>query len=121
MGGLKPNSIPLELRNGETVQLTINFPALYRLRSTNKGFYARFNKIITSGVTDLLDNATVIYGAYLCGNSDDGNKMTETEFMELLPADMGECGELAGLLIAPKKMMASADRSKSGRSENAAE
>ncbi len=93
----------LELVNGDTVELTLNFKKLLNVRNKKKDLYKRYNKIIMEGMTDAFDVITILYTAYLCGldNIDEG--MTEEMFMESVPQYVYELNEVAEKLVKPKK------------------
>lgn len=91
-----------ELANGEVVKMTLRFYSLYQLKSKNKGAYEKYNKIMTKGPQEELDNVTILYTAYLCANID-AECMGEVEFLQLMPDDREYIGEVLSALIHPKK------------------
>lgn len=94
----------LSLENGEVVNLTLNFAALYKLRSIKKDLYDKYNKIIMTGAADLFDTVTVLYTAYLCANINDVDACMEYEaFLEKLPYTPRELVSKANELVSPKK------------------
>ena len=100
---IKSRMIPLELENGEIVQLTLNFGKLLNVRAKRKDIYDRYNKIMMDGSTDILDSATVVYVAYLCGLDNLEEAMSEEEFMTLLPPYTNVTINLFIELTRPKK------------------
>lgn len=112
MENAKNTFYELELENGGTARLTLAYIYLLRLKNTHAATYKEYNRVITKGAQDELDNLTVLYTAYLCGliadsGSTDGC-MTYEEFLEVAPLDRQECARAIGMLLAPKKTMASA-------------
>lgn len=105
----------LEGNGGEEINLTLAYRYLYQLRSKHKQQYDEYNAIVTKGAKDEFDNITILYTAYLChliaenGNTD-GCKSFD-EFLDVLPYDRLEIAKAVGMLITPKKTMASADLS----------
>lgn len=92
----------IELQNGEKVNLTLNFAALYKLRAKNKQLYDRYNKIITNGSADEIENIHIIYTAYVCANT--GNEiMSFEEFLEVVPFDREIIGDAIASLLTPQK------------------
>lgn len=91
-----------ELADGTVVKVTLRFYSLYQLKSKNKAAYDAYNKIMTRGPQEELDNATIIYTAYLCANLNE-DCMTEMEFLELMPDDREYVATVLGKLINPKK------------------
>lgn len=93
-----------ELANGEVVKMTLRFYSLYQLKSKNKGAYEKYNKIMTKGPQEELDNVTILYTAYLCANVDNiEGCMSELEFLMAMPDDREYVGEVLAALIHPKK------------------
>lgn len=92
----------LELQNGEKVNLTLNFAALYKLRAKDRAMYDRYNKIITNGVKDELENTQIIYTAYVCANLDN-EKMSFEDFIEVIPFDREIINDAIFSLITPQK------------------
>lgn len=93
-----------ELADGTTVKLTLTFYSLYQLKAKAKGIYERYNKIMTKGPQEELENVTILYTAYLCANVKDIEScMSEIEFMQLMPVDREYVGNILSELIRPKK------------------
>lgn len=104
-------SYELETVDGEKVRLTLAYRYLYQLRAKHRQQYDEFNSIIMRGVKDYFENLTILYTAYLCGlvedtGDTDGCKSFD-EFMDVCPA-YEDVMRAVGMLIAPKKTMASA-------------
>ena len=119
MGKNKPalNTVyDFEAEDGQVLHLTLNYLSLYQLRAKHKEYYEEYNRIMTTnGVKDEFDNLKLLYTGYLCGlvqekGSTDG-AMDFEEFISILPPDRDIVMNAVGMLIAPKKTMASADRS----------
>lgn len=104
----------IEGLDGETIKLTLSYKYLYQLKAKHREQYNDFNRILSSGAKDLFDNLTVLYTAYLCQRiADTGDTegcMSFDEFMDVCPA-WEDAGVAVGMLIAPKKTMASVGRS----------
>lgn len=93
-----------ELADGTVVKTTLTYYSLYQLKAKAKGVYERYNKIMTKGPQEELENVTILYAAYLCANVKDIEScMSEIEFMQLMPTDREYIGEVLGALIHPKK------------------
>lgn len=93
-----------ELADGTTVKLTLTFYCLYLLRSKKKDIYERYNKIMTNGPKEELDNVTILYTAYLCANVANIDEcMSEMDFLMLMPTNRDYIGTVMAELITPKK------------------
>lgn len=94
----------LELVNGEKVKLTLNFARLLKLKNEKKDLYNELMRILQNRDFDIVfDSLTVLYVGYLCAYSSDDTPLSQEEFMELVPFDLGEINILAGKLIQSKK------------------
>lgn len=101
---LKNTCIDFTFEDGDTVQLTLAFYALYQLKAKKKGVYDNYNRIMTKGATEELDMITVLYAAYLCANINDITScMSEDEFMIKCGADRYAIKDAMEQLIKPKK------------------
>jgi hypothetical protein len=100
-----------EFEDGDTCQMTLNFIALKKLSSKNKGLYERQQKIMAHGGKDEFDTLTVLYAAYVCANMDSDNLMTEDEFIEKCGTDRYSLNEALVAMTNPKKRKASEDHS----------
>lgn len=102
----------LETIDGEKMKLTLAYRYLYQLRAKHRPQYDDFNSIVMKGAKDFFDNITVLYTAYLCESiaekGDTDGCVGFDEFMDLLPVDQTEIMRAVGMLISPKKTMASA-------------
>lgn len=102
----------LEGIDGEPIKLTLNYRYLYQLRAKHRDQYNDFNLIMMKGAKDFFDNITILHTAYLCEaiaeTGDTSGCKSFDEFMDMLPVDTQEVMKAAGMLVAPKKMMASA-------------
>lgn len=120
---LKPAHTEIEFQTGQKAALALNFPAMYALRAKNKEQYAKLNSVLIHGTKDILDSCTILYGAYLCANLDTpkAELLSELEFMQLLPEDVGGLSQMAAELITPKKQTASGAPSNGVPAEGAKE
>lgn len=104
----------LETNEGDKLQLTLAYRYLYQLRSKHRDQYNDFNVIMTKGAKDFFDNVTILYTAYLCElmaeDGDTAGCMSYDDFMDVLP-EMEDVQKAVGMLVAPKKTMASANLS----------
>jgi hypothetical protein len=93
-----------ELEDGTVVTMTLRFYSLYQLKSKNKSVYDRYNKIMTKGPTEELENVTILYTAYLCANVEHiEDCISEIEFLQRMPTDREYISTILGGLINPKK------------------
>lgn len=120
--GLKPTFYDFSLNDGQVVQVTRNFAGLYMLKAYDPAIYEKsqtFNKHgkDKSYTADDLDNAAVIYAAYvtatLVNNSIKKSKgeaeepiMDEVEFMTLMPINAYAVGNIMKKLFGDEKKKA---------------
>ena len=120
--GLKPTFYDFSLNDGQVVQVTRNFAGLYMLKAYDPAIYEKsetFNKHgkDKSYTADDLDNAAVIYAAYvtatLVNNSIKKSKgeaeetiMGEVEFMTLMPTNAYAVGNIMKKLFGDEKKKA---------------
>ena len=120
--GLKPTFYDFSLNDGQVVQVTRNFAGLYMLKAYDPAIYEKsqtFNKHgkDKSYTADDLDNAAVIYAAYvtatLVNNSIKQSKgeaeepiMDEVEFMTLMPTNAYAVGNIMKKLFGDEKKKA---------------
>ena len=120
--GLKPTFYDFSLNDGQVVQVTRNFAGLYMLKAYDPAIYEKsqtFNKHgkDKSYTADDLDNAAVIYAAYvsatLVNNSIKKSKgeaedsiMDEVEFMALMPTNAYAVGNIMKKLFGDEKKKA---------------
>ena len=101
----------IETLSGEKLKLTLSYRYLNQLRAKHREQYADFNRIMTTGAKDMFDNLTVLYTGYLCQRvaetGDTEGAMSFDDFMDACPA-WEDVQRAVGMLIAPKKTMASA-------------
>ena len=100
---IKSRMIPLELENGEIVQLTLNFGKLLNVRAKRKDIYKKYNKIMMDGPEHVFDNVYILYTAYLCGLDDIDSGVDEETFIQLLPPYMAQVNNIVMDLTRPKK------------------
>ncbi len=78
----KSSRVDFELLNG-TVELTLNFYDLNRLRTKHKKEYDRYFEIAKHGTISDLDAVDILYVAYLCANLDSmPDVMSYEEFLQ---------------------------------------
>jgi len=101
---MKSTFIEFELVDG-TVELTLNFARLLKVKNHNKKLYDEFTKILGKRNIDIIfDSLKVIYVCYLCANSDKLDEvLSEEEFMEKTPLNLATLNNTVGELLAPKK------------------
>lgn len=100
----------LELLNGKTVELTLNFSRLLWLR--NNGYTAEVAAAmaaINGKTIDMLDMPYLFYAAYLCATQEP--EYNQQEFIKLIPFDLEETSMLFASLISKKKADVSKMRS----------
>ena len=101
---LKNTYTEFKFEDGDSVQMTLAFYALYQLKAKNKSIYDRYNQIMTTGAKEELDMITILYTAYLCANIEDiENCMTIDDFMMKCGSDRYAIKEASEKLIKPKK------------------
>lgn len=88
--------------DGTTTELTLTFYALYQMKPKHEGLYKRYNKIMSSGVSEELDMVTILYTAYVCAHLNDENLMSEEEFMIGCGFDRKALADTVKKLTAPK-------------------
>lgn len=102
----------LETIDSDKVKLTLAYRHLYQLRAKHRAQYDEYNRIMMKGAKDYFDNITILYTAYLCEliaeKGDTEGCMGFDEFMDVLPVDNMEIMRAVGMLVSPKKTMASA-------------
>ena len=78
--------LDFKLNDGTTIQMTLSFGRLYKLRQKNEAAYKKYNQLTMDGMKDEFDFVAYLYTAYLCANVDELDKcMTEEEFIEKMP------------------------------------
>lgn len=100
---LKNTVVNFKLTNGQEVGMTLTFRKLNLLKSVNIGLYNKFNKIISGKSEEILDLVTVLYVAYWCENYGSDDLMTEADFIDVTPFDIGEIRKVFTVLTQPKK------------------
>lgn len=101
---MKSTFLEFELVDG-TVELTLNFARLLKVKNHNKKLYDEFMKVISKKDFDVIfDSLKVVYVAYLCANSDKLDEvLSEEEFMEKTPLNLVTLNNTVGELLTPKK------------------
>lgn len=102
----KNTTIEFEFFDGEKVELTLWFYALYQLKAKKKSLYERYNKIMVkmqkgTDAYDELDMITVLYVGYMCADPEEA--MSEEDFMYKCGADRNAVAEAFTALVSPKK------------------
>lgn len=101
----------METANGGKLRLTLAYRYLYQLRAKHRDQYEGVNRVLSKGAKDIFDNLEVLYAAYLCQSiADTGDTegcMTFDEFLDVCPP-FEQMAIAVGMLVAPKKVMASA-------------
>ena len=117
---LKPTFYDFSLNDGQVVQVTRNFAGLYMLKAYNPALYEKsqaYNRKDKGSKTDDLENAGVIYAAYvtatLVNNNIKKNNgspedpiMDEIEFFSLMPSDVFVIGNIMKKLFGEEKKKA---------------
>lgn len=94
----------LELVDGQTIKMTLNFARLLKVKNDQPQIYDRFMKVLQNKDFDIIsDSLAVLYVGYLCANVGNESVMTEDEFVELMPFDLELINVKAGQLIQGKK------------------
>lgn len=103
MAEIKSKIETLELLDGETVELTINFARMLWLRANGyEKEVAAAMRVINGKDLDMLEMPFFYYAAYLCANKD--IKYTQEEFIALCPWDLEEAVTLFSNLNSKKKI-----------------
>lgn len=93
-----------ELADGTTVKMTLRYYSLYLLKSKDKQAYEKYNKIMSKGPQEEIENVTVLYTAYLCANLENIEEcMSEMEFLMNMPDNREYVNKILSSLIYPKK------------------
>lgn len=107
--------IPFELENGETVNVTLAWRYIVRLKSKSTEAYRQYNRIILQGVEDVIDQITILYAAYQCAylheTGDLKGAMSFEDFLDVAPNDYRYVSEVAQNLLNPKYKRDSETRS----------
>lgn len=105
-------SYEMEALDGSKIPLTLTYRYLLQLKRKHPEDYKEYNRIMTKGVDDEFDNIQILYTGYLCqciaDNGDTKGAMSFDDFIDILPFDRVEIARTVGMLISPKKTMASA-------------
>lgn len=99
-------TIDFEFCDGTTTKLTLTYYMLYQLKNKNKSLYTRYNEAmnrLSKQNMDELDTITILYTAYACANMENGELMSEIEFMQLCGSDRKAVGRAVKELTQPKK------------------
>lgn len=109
MAQIYSRTVKLELLDGETVSLTLNFKMLLYLRANGyDNEVAMAMKAINGEKVDWLEMPALFYAAYLCAlPAGEKPAYTSDEFIGLIPFDVGEVGKVFTSLITQKKTVRS--------------
>lgn len=107
----------LELLDGNTVELTLNFKKLLWLRAHNyQKEVAVAMEAINRKELDFLEMPYLFYAAYLCAlPTTETPAYTQDEFIGNMPFNMGRVSEVFASLIEEKKTEVSQMRSSAAR------
>lgn len=102
-----------ELKDGNEIELTLNFAKLLWLRAHGYGKEVEIAmQAINKQNLDFIDMPYLFYGAYLCAlPTTEKPKYTQNEFIELMPFNLEQVSEIFGNLIEEKKTEVSKIRS----------
>ncbi len=100
-----PNTVyDFKLADETTVKMTLRYYSLYLLKGKNKQAYEKYNKIMSKGPQEEIENVTVLYTAYLCANLEHIEEcMSEMEFLMNMPDNREYVNNILSSLIYPKK------------------
>lgn len=103
MAEIKSKIEKLELLDGETVELTLNFARMLYLRANGyKKEVEAAMQVVNGKELDMLEMPYFYYAAYLCANTE--IKYTQEEFIALVPWDLEEAVTLFSNLNSKKKV-----------------
>ena len=81
----KSSNVILDLKDGEKVELTLNFYRLYQLQTKHPKDYKAYFELQKNGVHTDLDCTRVLHTAYLCANMEKmPDVMSYEEFLQKL-------------------------------------
>lgn len=87
--------------DGDSVQMTLTFYAVYQLKNKNKKLYDDYNKVMAVGVKEEIDLIIILYTAYLCANFD-AECMSFDEFIVKCGSGRKKVREAVAILQSPK-------------------
>lgn len=94
---------PFEFCDGTTCNLTLSFARLRRLEGANPALFNRVMEIMARDCENIFEGLTVLYGAYVCANLDNGKKIiSEEEFIERCGSDRKAVVDALKGLTTPK-------------------
>ena len=107
----------LELKDGNTVELTLNFEKLLWLKAHNYDKeVAAAMAAINGKELDFLEMPYLFYAAYLCAlPTTEEPAYTQAEFIQQMPFNMGRVSEIFASLVEEKKTDVSKMRSSAAR------
>lgn len=105
MAQIYSRTVKLELLDGKTVPLTLNFKMLLYLRANGHEEEVKMAmKAINGEKVDWLEMPALFYAAYLCAlPAGDKPAYTSDEFVGLIPFDVETVGKAFTSLITQKK------------------
>lgn len=94
------NRISYKLLDGQDVEMELTLESLYKLKQVREEEYLRINKILLEGITDIFEQITILYVAYLCANIDSiDNCMNYEEFEKKINRKAGQLTMVANMLL----------------------
>ncbi len=92
------------LLNGEEVDLTLNFAALYKLKAKMPKVYYKYQETQKKKKEKLedLDTCYILYVAYCCTHLEQA-VMSFEKFLEVIPYDRPTIAEIISTLLFPSK------------------
>lgn len=101
---MKNTVVDFKMQDGTTLKMTLNYARLYVLRGEDEETYREYNRIMGKGVKEEIENAHILYTAYLCANVESiKDCIPRMEFFEKMPEDREYVNEAIRKLICPKK------------------
>lgn len=115
MAGKLNTTWTMEGIDGQEIKMTLTYRYLLQLKRKHPDDYKEYNRVMTKGAQDEFDNIQVLYTGYLCqqiqDSGDTKDALSYDEFIDIMPMDRQEIVKALGMLVAPKKTMASEDLS----------
>lgn len=99
----KKGYVTYQMEDGTEVEMSLTFSHLMLLRSQDKTLYDKTNKVITKGIEDLAQMATVLYAGYVCANRDKDQIKTFEGFVKEMNESVNYNMEVVGELVEPSK------------------
>ena len=105
MANVYSRTVKLELLDGNTVELTLNFKMLLYLRANGHEEEVKTAmKAINGAKVDFLEMPALFYAAYLCAlPAGEKPAYSQDEFIGVMPFDMEKVANAFATLISEKK------------------